>query len=218
MTRYVAVLLLLTQVGVAQGVIKFNELLTFSHNQNGKARETSVYLDRKTSTWLFTNDDSFDGTTEGVSFVVAYANGTYLLCSTDDSNANVCQRFRSTAALRNTKAVSGKQTGKRTQFGANKYGWPVLSGSAFQLQAGRMSLDTYLATVPFNCYPLYAYNTLPELEIGLPIFQSVDYTAILPRNQLVLSEAMPGGVRLKSLSPTEYAIDLSSYRIADAKR
>jgi hypothetical protein len=217
MIRYVAVLLLFTQVSVAQGSLKFSELLTFSHTQNGQPRETSVYLDRKTSTWLFTNDDSFGGTAEGLSFVVAYPNGIYLLCSTDDSAANVCQRFRNKAALRNTKTVTGKPTGKRAQFGANKYGWPVFTGSAYQLQAGRMSLNAHLTTVPFNCYPLYAYNTLLGLEIGLPIFQSVDYTSIVPRNRLVVSEELPDGIRLKNISPTEYFIDLKTYRIADAK-
>ncbi len=208
---------LLSHLAIAQKPLKFSELLTYSYTKNGKPSETSVYLDRKTSTWLFTNDDTFGGTAEGLAFVVAYPSGTYLLCGTDDVGVNSCQRYRLKSAQARASKISGKPTGKRRVFGKNKYGWPTLTGSEYLLEAGRMTQPTYLATVPFNPTPLYAYNFLLGNEFYLPIFQAVNYAEVLPRNQLVVSEPTPGGAKLVSVSPTEYFLDLRTYRIADAK-
>ncbi len=216
MSRFCIFFWLISPEAVAQKSLKFSELLTYSYTKNEKSAETSVYLDRKTSTWLFTNDDTFGGTAEGLAFVVAYPSGTYLLCGTDDTGTNVCQRYHTKPVSGRPSKISGKGTGKRTVFGKNKYGWPTLTGVQYILEAGRMTQPTYLAKVPFNPTPLYAYNFLLGLEFPLPIFQQLNYADVLPRNQLVVSEPTPGGAKLVSVSPTEYFVDLRTYRIADA--
>lgn len=200
---------------LAQKPLKFSELLTFSYTEGGKPAETSVYLDRKTSTWLFTPDDTFGGRAEGLDFVVAYANGTYLICSTGDTGQKTCQRFR--VDYPKIATVSGKPTGKRRTFGKNNYGWPMLTSSEYTSQAGRMKLTAHLAPVPFNPYPVYAYNTLIGLEFPLPIFRQLNYATVVPRTQLVVAENLSGGATLVSLSPTEYFLDLRGYRVADAQ-
>ena len=209
--------LLVCSTAVAQKPIKFSEQLTYSYTKNGKSAETSVYLDRKTSTWLFTNDDTFGGTAGGLAFVVAYPSGTYLFCGTDDVGINSCQRYRTKAVPGQVTKTFGKATGKRNVFGKNKYGWQTLTGVEHILEAGRMTQPTYLATVPFNPTPLYAFNSLLVTEFYLPIFQHVNYAEVLPRNQLVVSEPTPGGAKLMFISPTEYFLDLRTYRIADIK-
>lgn len=210
--------LLMAVPAIAQKSLKFSELLTFGYVENGKPKETSVYLDRKTSTWLFTNDDTFGGTAEGLSFVVAYPTGTYLLCGTDDSGVNNCQRYRRSVTKLAPKTItSGGATGPQKTFGRNNYGWPTLAGKPFTREAGRMEIQVYLATVSFNCSALYAYNFLIGLEFPLPIFRAVNYADVVLPNQLVVSEVAPIGATLKSLSPTEYFLDLRGYRIHDAK-
>lgn len=209
--------LLISATTTAQTSLRFSDQLTYAYTENGQSKEASVYLDRKTSTWLFTNDDSFGGRAEGLSFVVAYASGVYLLCGTDDAGSNGCQRYRRAGGSKKTTGLSGKSTGKRQSFGANNYGWPVVTGAEYTLEAGRMMVKAYIISVPFDTYPLYAYNSLPDLEIFLPIFQRVNYASVLPHNRLVLRESIPAGATLTSLSSTAYNLDLYGYRIADAK-
>lgn len=199
-----------------QKLLKFSELLTFSYGKGSPKKETSVYLDRKTSTWLFTNDDSFGGTAEGVAYVVAYANGTYLSCGPDELGTISCLRHRATAFR--TTTVPGKPTGPAKRFGQNKYGWPTFLATPVALQAGRLTQTTYLAAVPFNCTPLYAYNALLSIENYLPVFRKVNYAQLLLPKQLVLREETPDGATFQSLSPTEYVIDLRRVKIIDAPR
>jgi hypothetical protein len=201
---------LLVLSGFAQKPIKFNEQLTFLYQKEGQKAEFSVYLDRKTSTWLFTNYDSFGGTADGIEFVVAYPNGKYLVCGTDDVGQKFCQTFDSPLARKNVAKISGKALGKTQVFGQNNYGWPTLTGKLYSLAMGRMTQEVYLATVPFDCRPLYAYNSLLEIEHYLPAFLTAHYPDYLPKNQLIVSE---GSLRFHALSDTEYYVDLRSYRL-----
>jgi hypothetical protein len=196
----------------AQKPLNFTEMLTYEYGQEGQKKEVSVYLDRKTSTWLFTNADSFGGIADGLEFVVAYPNGKYLLCGTDDVGQKFCQTFDSPLARKNTVKISEKALGKSRVFGQNNYGWPTFKGQLYQLNAGRMTQEVYSVAVPFDCRPLYAYNFLLNIEYYLPVFQQIDYPSYLPKNQLILSEQSPLNVKLLSISPTKYFIDLNEYR------
>jgi len=196
----------------AQKSLNFAEMLTYEYVQEGQKKEFSVYLDRKSSTWLFTNADSFGGTADGVEFVVAYPNGKYFVCGTDDVGQKFCQTFDSPLARKNTVKISGKALGKSRVFGQNKYGWPTFKGQLYQLNAGRMTQELYAAIVSFDCRPLYAYNSLLGIEHYLPVFQQIDYPSYLPKNQLILSEQSPLNLTLLSISPTEYFINLSEYK------
>lgn len=197
----------------AQKSLNFAEMLTYEYVQEGQKKEFSVYLDRKTSTWLFTNADSFGGTADGLEFVVAYPNGRYLVCGTDDADQKFCQTFDSPLARKNTVKISGKALGKSRVFGQNKYGWPTFKGQLYQLNAGRMTQELYAATVSFDCRPLYAYNSLLGIEHYLPVFQEIDYPSYLPKNQLILAGDSALNVKLLSLSDTEHEIDLRAYRV-----
>lgn len=199
---------LLSLSAFAQKPLKFGEQLTFSYQKEGKKAEFSVYLDRKTSTWLFTNDDSFGGSADGLDFVVAYPTGKYLVCGTEASGKKFCQTFDSPLVRKNTPKISGKALNKTQVFGQNNYGWPTLIGKLYSLTIGRMTQEVYLATVPFDCRPLYAYNSLLEIEHYLPAFLTAHYPDHLPKNQLIVSA---GSLRLHTLSETEYYVDLRSY-------
>ncbi|AEI47018.1 hypothetical protein [Runella slithyformis] len=203
---------LVSLLAFAQKPLNFAEMLTYEYVQEGQKKEFSVYFDRQTSTWLFTNADSFGATADGLEFVVAYPNGRYLVCGTDDVGQKFCQTFDSPLARKNTPKISGKALGKSRVFGQNNYGWPTLKGQLYQLNAGRMTQEVYAATVPFDCRPLYAYNSLLGIEHYLPVFQQMDYPSYLPKNQLVLFEQSPLNVKLLSISPTEYFINLSEYK------
>jgi hypothetical protein len=209
------VLALLSFGTASAQTLHFSEQLTYSYQKEGKLLEMSVYLNRKTSTWLFTNDDSFGGKAEGISYVVAYANGTYLTCGPDEANQTTCLRYKATVP---PSVPAPKTTGPGKRFGQNRYGWPTLVGKRAVVEAGRLRQPTYLATVPFRCTPLYAYNALIGIETYLPVFQQLNYVAVLPPNQLVLHEDVPGGATFKSLSPTEYTIDLRGVRTTAAPR
>jgi hypothetical protein len=75
-----------------------------------------------------------------------------------------------------------------------------------------MTQEVYAATVFFDCRPLYAYNSLLTIEHYLPVFQQIDYPFYLPKNQLILSENSALNVKLLSISPTEYFVNLSEYK------
>lgn len=204
-----------TSAAFAQKTLKFTEQLTYSYQKEGQKKEFSVYLDRKSSTWLFTNADSFDGVADGIEFVVAYPNGKYLVCGIDDVNQKFCQTFDAPLARKNIPKVSGKTLGKTQVFGQNNYGWPTLKAQLYQINAGRMTQEVFLSTVPFDCRPLYAYNFLLGIEHYLPIFNQIDYPSYLPKNQLITSD---GAFKLVSLSPTEYFIDLKQYKTIPTKK
>lgn len=199
-------------ISFAQKPIVFREQLAFEYQKEGKKAEFSVYLDRKTSTWLFTNADSFDGIAEGLDFLIGYPNGTYLVCGTDDVSHQFCQKIDSPLARKHVPKISGKATGKSQTFGQNKYGWPVLKGLGYKFTAGRAEQEAYLAAVNFNCNPLYALNFLLDLEFHLPAINQIDYPSYLPKNQLVVQESGPQGFKLVSISPTEYFVDLKAYK------
>ena len=172
MSRFCIFFWLISPEAVAQKSLKFSELLTYSYTKNEKSAETSVYLDRKTSTWLFTNDDTFGGTAEGLAFVVAYPSGTYLLCGTDDTGTNVCQRYHTKPVSGRPSKISGKGTGKRTVFGKNKYGWPTLTGvqyvpespSSFRLKTGGSS---HVSAAHFSAIELRRCSaTQPVSRVG----------------------------------------------------
>jgi len=196
----------------AQKPLNFAEMLTYEYVREGQKKEFSVYLNRKSSTWLFTNADSFGGTADGLEFVVAYPNGKYLVCGTDDVGQKFCQTFDSPLSRKNTVKISGKALGKSRVFGQNNYGWPTFKGQLYQLNAGRMTQEIYAATVSFDCRPLYAYNSLLGIEHYLPVFQQIDYPSYLPKNQLIVSEQSLLNVKLLSISPTEYFVNLSEYK------
>lgn len=203
---------LISLSAIAQKPLNFADMLTYEYVQEGQKKEFSVYLDRKTSTWLLTNADSFGGTAEGVELVVAYPNGKYLVCGIDDAGQKFCQTFDSPLARKNTPKISGKALGKSRVFGQNNYGWPTFKGQLYQLNAGRMTQELYAATVSFDCRPLYAYNFLLGIEHYLPVFQKIDYPSYLSKNQLILSEQSPLNIKLLSVSPTEYFVNLSEYK------
>ena len=217
--KYFPVLIMLcfgiTRVSFAQKTLKFTEQLTYSYQKEGQKKEFSVYLDRRSSTWLFTNADSFEGTADGLEFVVAYPNGKYLVGGIDDGDHKICQTFDMPLARKNTPKVSGRALGKTQVFGKNNYGWPTLKAQLFEINAGRMTQEVFLSTVPFDCRPLYAYNFLLGIEHYLPIFNQIDYPSYLPKNQLIVSD---GAFKLESLSPTEYFIDLRQYRMLSPQK
>ncbi|WP_273216187.1 hypothetical protein [Runella zeae] len=200
----------LVSTASAQKSLRFKEQLTFQYQEGTALKEMSVYLDRKSSTWLFTNDDSFGGRAEGLDFVVAYANGKYLVCSTDDTGYKACQELESLLAKKSTAKISGKPTANTQIFGKNKYGWPTFKGQEYEIYAGRAIEKVFLTTVPFSCNPLYSYNFLIGIEYYLPLFTDIDLPSYLPKNQLVLKQKNNA---LHTLSPTEYYIDLGQYKV-----
>ncbi|MEZ4901147.1 MAG: hypothetical protein R2822_04995 [Spirosomataceae bacterium] len=151
---------------------------------------------------------------EGLDFVVAYPNGNYLVCGTDDVSQKSCQKLDSPLARKNTVKIGGKPTGKQQLFGQNNYGWPTLNAMEYILMVGRTTQKVYLSTVNFDCRPLYAFNFLLDVEFHLPAINQIEYPSYLPKNQLVVQENEVKGFKLVSISPTEYFVDLRAYRMA----
>ncbi|MDZ7934965.1 MAG: hypothetical protein U5M51_08395 [Emticicia sp.] len=198
---------LATLTSNAQKTINFTQQLTFEYVKDGKKAEFSVFVEPKTSTWLLTKDDTFLGQPDDINYWILTPDGKITIIGNDERGKTQRIVVNNPLAKKFSAAIVGKKTGKTKVFGQNKYGWKTFRGEEYALTAGRASEKMYLAKMPFNCHPLMAYNSCLEVENHLPIFSRLEYPNFLPRKFLVVEETI-SQMRLVSVSPTEYFIDL----------
>lgn len=191
----------------AQKTINFTQQLTFEYIKDGKKAEFSVFVEPKTSTWLLTKDDTFLGQPDDINYWILTPDGKITIISNDERGKTQRIVIDNPLAKKFSAAIVGKKTGKSKIFGQNQYGWKTFRGEEYALTAGRVSEKMYLSKMPFNCHPLMAYNSCLDVENHLPVFSRLEYPIFLPKNILVVEEAS-SQMRLVSISPTEYFIDL----------
>ena len=191
-----------------QKSINFTQQLTFEYIKDGKKAEFSVFVEPKTSTWLLTKDDTFLGKPDDINYWILTPDGRITIISNDEQEKTKQIIINNPLAKKFSATIAGKKTGKSKVFGQNQYGWKTFQGEEYILTAGRASEKMYLSKMPFNCHPLMAYNSCLNIESHLPDFYQLEYPNFLPKNYLVVEEASTQ-IRLVSISPTEYFIDLS---------
>jgi hypothetical protein len=192
----------------AQKSINFTQQLTFEYIKDGKKTEFSVFVEPKTSTWLLTKDDTFLGKPDDINYWILTPDGRITIISNDEQGKTKRIVVNNPLAKKFSAAIAGKKTGKTKVFGQNQYGWKTFRGEEYILTAGRANENMYLSKMPFNCHPLMAYNSCLDIENHLPAFYQLEYPNFLPKNYLVVEETSTQ-IRLVSISPTEYFIDLS---------
>lgn len=206
-------LTLICLIGNAQKNINFTQQLTFDYQKDGQKGEFSVFLEPKTNTWLLEKNETFAGKVDDIDYWILQPDGKIIILGTSETGKKTKLIYKNPLVLKSITAISGKKTKNSKLFGKNNYGWQTLKGEQYLLSFGKGSSNVYLSKASFDCRPLLAYNFSLDVENYLPAFYSIDYPSFIPKNYLVVEETNKSDYcRLKFISPTEYSIDLDSYK------
>lgn len=198
-----------------------NDLAEFEEERTG---EFSVYVDEKSGTFLFT-PESYIFSGPMTDFIIADQKGTYIVAYTEEFGEKTYEVFTPEVfrlAKADMDSVSVrfeelmKPLGNTEMFGQNDYGWPVFTGEEYALVFPEMPEDStffHLNPSSYSFLPVYIVNDL-EIEAKLPY--AYNYSAFIPDRFMVLKEfreyqGWTNQIKLKSLSDTEYYIDLKTY-------
>jgi len=200
-------------IGKGQKNINFTQQLTFEYQKDGQKGEFSVFLEPKTSTWLLEKNETFAGKIDDIDYWILQPDGKITILGTTENGKKIKFIYKNSLVLKSKTEISGKKTKNSKFFGKNNYGWQTLQGEQYLLDVGKGASNIYLSKVSFDCRPLLAYNFSLDVENYLPAFYSIDYPSFIPKNYLVVEETNKSDYcRLKFISPTEYSIDLGSYK------
>ena len=212
------------------GKYYFSTQITYSyHNDSAeddynRSGEISIYIDEKSGTFLFTKE-SYGNTGEMVDFVIADQQGNYIFGYTDEHGKKLretLKSYKTSDKIFQSKNVESdfkkycKPTGKTKIFGENKYGWPEFKGTEYNINDMLSDSSTvFLTASKYSFLPVFLFNQL-QSETKLPV--NFDFSKKLPSKNLILqhSYVLDGSISsytLISSSPTEYFIDLGSYRV-----
>ena len=170
-----------------QGQFYFSHKLVYEYRN--KADKTSgmldIWLDPVTGVMCFRKESSFGKTAESYDFILAFPDGKYIYCGTDEG-----KKIRITEHVGGVKPDKESQSQRQEDFAAyclptgnirEDFGWP--STEYTQSYATSEAKDKlWLTQTPFSVYPLYGLE-LTEGSAGLPV--SFDYIDLLGPNQLV---------------------------------
>lgn len=198
-----------------------SDLAEFEEERNG---EFSIYVDEKSGTFLLT-PESYIFSGPMTDFIIADQKGTYIVAYTEEFGEKTYEVF-TPEAFKLAKADMDstnsrfkdwmKPIHKTADFGGNDYGWPVFKGEEYALVFPEMPEDStffHLGQGKYSFLPIYIVNDL-ETEAKLPY--PYNYSPFIPENLMVLREfreyqGWTNQIQLKSLSDTEYYIDLKAY-------
>lgn len=221
-----------------QGKYFFSEAIQWEFLNEGLPKDDdkhagtfTVYFDRFTGTMLFTQE-AYGLSSEMADFIILQSNGRYFEGFTDEfggkqymidtlecfSDITQEQQF-----IKKTFKELAKPSGKFKVFGKNKYGWETIKAELHELSFLQTSdkSQIYVANLPFLQLPLFLFNDL-ESEAKLPV--NINFSLVIPQEYWVVEDIysypdQKSGKKitirttLKSISPTEYFVDLSSYKL-----
>ncbi len=180
----------------------------------GHEGEMVVYHDSLSGAWLFTGE-SYGTTDEMAEWILGLPSGIFISSYQDENSRRTLLRDTLSVTLLRTPeeqkqmfTETAKAKGHRKKFGENKYGWPVLEGTAWQISYSGTTEQTtlYLASTKLNTLALHGFN-LRSGDARLP----VRFPSALPPGMMLLEDDThtSGGrihFQLKEISDTEYHV------------
>ena len=175
--------------------------------------ELWIFIDPVTGTMCFQRESSFGATDEMNDVILAFPNGQMIACGKGESGKKIRETFKNNSVTPTPEDVKFQRetfekqcipTGNTRQ----EFGWKSAEHVLTYLKTNEQT-KIWLAEVPFNMYPLYAFDEW-EGDAQLPV--SLSYTYLLSPKQLV-TEADDAYMTIKLIAyeSNPYALDLNQY-------
>ncbi len=175
--------------------------------------ELWIFIDPVTGTMCFQRESSFGDTDDMNEAILVLPDGKMIACGKTESGKKIREMFQNRSVKPEPDEVKFQQetfqeqckpTGnKRTEFG-----WESQEYVLSYLKTNESS-KLWLAEVPFDVYPLYAFDEW-EGDAQLPV--SFSYIYLLGPRQLVTElEDQYGSLKLISYEPNPFFLDLNQY-------
>ena len=180
---------------------------------------------------VFTSE-AYGSSSEMTDFIIVFQDGRYIEGFTDEFGrkgylVDTLARFADTVNDQQWVVESFdkliKPTGESKLFGEKKYGWPIMKAKGYELSylMTNEKSNIYLSKHPYSLLPIYLFNELGS-EAKLPV--NFDFSQVIPLQYWVVEDlyfAKSAGSKsepkirtvLKSVSPTEYFVNLSDYQL-----
>ncbi len=175
--------------------------------------EIWVFIDPVTGTMCFQRESSFGATDDMNDVILAMPDGKMIACGTTESGKKIRSTFQNSSVKPEPDEVKDQQQTFREQCKPTgkkrpEFGWESKEFVLSYLKTNE-STRLWLAEVPFNVYPLYAFDEW-EGDAQLPV--SFSYIYLLGPNQLVTeSDDQYGTLKLLSYEPNPLFVDLNQY-------
>ncbi|MPR32516.1 hypothetical protein [Salmonirosea aquatica] len=175
--------------------------------------ELWVFIDPVTGTLCFQRESSFGATDDMNEAILAFPNGQMIACGKTESGKKIRETFKNSSVTPVPEDVEFQRETFRKQCiptgnTRQEFGWQSTEHTLTYLKTNEKS-KLWLAEVPFNVYPLYAFDEW-EGDAQLPV--SFSYTYLLSPQQLV-TEADDAymTVKLIAYESNPYFLDLNQY-------
>ena len=175
--------------------------------------ELWIYIDPVTGTMCFRRESSFGATDDMNEVVLALPDGKMIACGKTESDKKIREAFQNHSVKPEPDEVKFQQETFREQCKPtgnerSKFGWESKEYVLSYLKTNESS-RLWLAEVPFNVYPLYAFDEW-EGDAQLPV--SLSYIYLLGPHQLVTeSDDQYGSLKLVSYEPNPFSLDLNQF-------
>ena len=175
--------------------------------------ELWIYIDPVTGTMCFQRESSFGATDDMNEAILALPDGKIIACGKTESGKKIRETFQNRSVKPEPDEMKLQQQTFREQCKPtgnkrNEFGWESEEYVLSYLKTNESS-RLWLAEVPFNVYPLYAFDEW-EGDAQLPV--SLSYAYLLGPKQLVTeSDDQYGTLKLVSYEPNPFFLDLNQY-------
>lgn len=198
-----------------KGQYYFSHSLVIAYeNKAEKAKgEIKIYFDPVTGTMCFQRESSFGESGKGFDFIIAFQDGRYMHCGTDDG-----KKIKNTEKVQDVKPDTEAQSQQKENFDT----YCAATGNKrvdFGLESAEYTLSyatsenkdkLWITTMPFNIYPLYGFELI-EVAASLPV--SFDYLYLLGPNQLITElESKDVVLKLKNIGPDPFLAVTKNYQ------
>jgi hypothetical protein len=198
-----------------KGQYYFSHALTFEYqNKEEKTKgEIVVYLDPVSGAMCFRKETSFGNSGKSYDFIIGMPDGKYIYCGIDKTG----KKIRSTEIIEEVKPDAEEKAQQKEDFDtyciptANKrvdFGW---ESQEYDLNYATSETKDkiWLTRVPFNTYPLYAFELI-EATASLPV--SFDFTHLFDPTQLLTEmNSEEAFIKLKSVEPNSFLANINVY-------
>lgn len=198
-----------------KGKYYFSHALIYEyHNKvDSTTGELWVFIDPVTGTMCFQRESSFGASDDMNDAILAMPNGQMIACGTTESGKKIRESFKNGSVTPGPEDVkfqreTFQEVCRPTGATREEFGWKSAEHTLTYLKTNERT-KLWLAEVPFNVYPLYAFDEW-EGDAQLPV--SLSYTYVLSPKQLV-TEADDQYMKLKLIAyeTNPYHLDLNKY-------
>ena len=198
-----------------KGKYYFSHALVYEYTRkrDDERGELWIFIDPVTGTMCFQRESSFGATDKMNEAILVLPDGKMIACGTTESGKKIREAFQNRAVKPEPDEVKFQQQTFREQCKPtgnkrSEFGWESEEYVLSYLKTNE-STKLWLTEVPFNVYPLYAFDEW-EGDAQLPV--SFSYIYLLGPRQLVTeSDDQYGSLKLISYEPNPFYLDLNQY-------